>query len=402
MARIVGRLTALAVNKKRQPGVYPDGGGLYLQVSANGARSWIFRYMLHGRARWMGLGSLHDVGLSEARTLAAESRKRRADGTDPIEARKTTRALARLESAKAVTFADCAAQYIEAHRAGWRNAKHGDQWTNTLKTYAYPAFGTLPVQSVDTELVMRVLDPIWRVKTETASRVRSRVENILDWAKTKGYRQGENPARWRGHLENLLPARGKVRKVQHHPALPYDKIRPFVKALRHEEGTAALALEFAILTGSRTSEVIGARWTEFNLKMALWTVPANRIKGGREHRIPLSAPALAIVKKMKAVPVPDGEKPSEFVFPGGKEGKGLSNGAMLALLRRMKRTDITVHGFRSTVRDWAAEKTNYPREVAEMTLAHAVGDKVEAAYRRGDLFEKRRQLMADWARYCGD
>jgi integrase len=400
MARIVGRLSALAVGKKRQPGVYPDGGGLYLQVSASGARSWIFRYMLDGRARWMGLGSLHDVKLSEARTLAAECRKRRADGTDPIEARKAIRALARLESAKAVTFADCATQYIEAHRAGWRNAKHGDQWTNTLKTYAHPVFGSLPVQSVDTDLVMRVLDPIWRVKTETANRVRSRVENILDWAKTKGYRQGENPARWRGHLENLLPARGKVRKVQHHPALSYDKIRPFVKTLRREEGTASLALEFAILTGSRTSEVIGARWAEFNLKTALWTVPANRIKGGREHRIPLSAPALAIVKKMKALPVPDGEKPSEFVFPGGKAGKGLSNGAMLALLRRMKRTDITVHGFRSTVRDWAAEKTNYPREVAEMTLAHAVGDKVEAAYRRGDLFEKRRQLMADWAAFC--
>ena len=400
MARIVGRLSALAVNKKHQPGVYPDGGGLYLQVSANGARSWIFRYMLDGRARWMGLGSLHDVKLSEARTLAAESRKRRAEGTDPIEARKAIRALARLESAKAVTFADCAAQYIEAHRAGWRNAKHGDQWTNTLKTYAYPVFGSLPVQSVDTDLVMRVLDPIWREKTETASRVRSRVENILDWAKTKGYRQGENPARWRGHLENLLPARSKVHKVQHHPALPYDKIRPFVKALRREEGTAALALEFAILTGSRTNEVIGARWAELNLKAALWTVPANRIKGGREHRIPLSAPALTIVKKMKALPVPDGEKPSGFVFPGGKEGKGLSNGAMLALLRRMKRMDITVHGFRSTVRDWAAEKTNYPREVAEMTLAHAVGDKVEAAYRRGDLFEKRRLLMADWATFC--
>ena len=401
MGRGTGRLTALAVSKQRRAGVHPDGGGLYLQVSAGGARSWIYRYTLDGRARWMGLGSLRDVSLSEARELAAACRKRRSEGIDPIEARKTIRTVAKLESAKAITFAACAEAYVEANRSGWRNEKHAAQWTSTLKTYANPVFGSLPVQSVDTAMVMKVLEPIWTTKTETASRLRGRIECVLDWAKTREHRQGENPARWRGHIENLLPARSKVRKVEHHPALPYAKVKTFVKALRRQEGTAALAFEFLILTGGRTSEVVGARWNEIDVKKAVWTIPASRIKAGREHRVPLSARALEILTKMR--PTHDDkveDRVVEYVFPGGKAGRPLSNMALLALLKRMQRSEITPHGFRSTFRDWAAEETDYPREVAEMALAHAVGDKVEAAYRRGDLFEKRRALMAEWADYC--
>ena len=313
----------------------------------------------------------------------------------------TIRTVAKLESAKAITFDACAEAYVEANKSGWRNEKHAAQWTSTLRTYAYPVFGSLPVQSVDTAMVMKVLEPIWTTKTETASRLRGRIECVLDWAKTREYRQGENPARWRGHIENLLPARSKVRKVEHHPALPYAKVKTFVKALHRQEGTAALAFEFLILTAGRTSEVVGARWNEIDVKKAVWTIPANRIKAGREHRVPMSARALEILTKMR--PTHDDkvdDRVVEYVFPGGKAGRPLSNMALLALLKRMQRTEITPHGFRSTFRDWAAEETDYPREVAEMALAHAVGDKVEAAYRRGDLFEKRRALMAEWAAHC--
>jgi integrase len=403
MARIVGRLTALAVSKTRKKGYYADGGGLLLQVTSNGARSWVYRYMLDGRAREMGLGSLHDVNLGEARKRATECRGLRSAGRDPIEARKGVRDLAKLASVRGMTFAACAEAYVEANKAGWRNEKHAAQWASTLKTYAYPVFGSLPVQSVDTAMVMNVLESIWTTKTETASRVRGRIECVLDWAKTREYREGENPARWRGHIENLLPARSKVRKVEHHPALPFAKVRAFVRALRRQKGTAALAFEFLILTAARTSEVVGARWDEIDLKKVVWTIPANRIKAGREHRVPLSAPALAILKKMKIARDNEAEVDggaSEYVFSGGKKGQPLSNMALLALLKRMKRTDITAHGFRSSFRDWAAEETDHPREVAEMALAHTIGDKVEAAYRRGDLFDKRRALMAEWAEYC--
>jgi integrase len=311
-----------------------------------------------------------------------------------VEARKAKRAEERLTAATATTFEQCAERYIAAHRSGWRNPKHAAQWPSTLKTYAYPVFGSLPVQAVDTGLVMKVLEPIWHAKPETASRVRGRIEAVLDWATVRGYRKGENPARWRGHLDKLLPARGKVRKVEHHAALPYAEMGDFMAALREQEGIAARALEFLILTAARTSEVIGARWQEFDLEGKLWIVSADRIKGGKEHRVPLSGAALTIIEAMKET------RESEFVFPGGKAGKPLSNMAMLKALERMERTELTAHGFRSSFRDWSAERTNYPREVAEMALAHTVGDKVEAAYRRGDLFRKRRQLMAAWARYC--
>jgi integrase len=391
---MVGRLSALAVSRANQKGLYPDGGGLHLRVSASGAKAWVYRFMLHGRAREMGLGPLHIVSLAEARAKAAECRRLRWEGIDPIEARKGNRAQARLEAAKAVTFKDAADAYIKAHELGWRNSKHADQWRNTLDTYAGPVFGLLPVRQIDTALVMKVLEPLWKTKTETGSRLRGRIEAVLDWAAVRGYRKGDNPARWRGHLDKLLPRRSKVRKVAHHPALPYAEIGAFMQSLRHQEGTAARALEFLILTASRTSEVVGARWDEFQLKQELWIVPTSRIKGGKEHRVPLSSRALAIVENLNE------HKHGEWVFPGGKQSRPLSNMALLALLKRMGRRDLTAHGFRSTFRDWAAERTNYPRETAEMALAHTVGDKVEAAYRRGDLFDKRRRLMDEWARYC--
>jgi integrase len=390
------RLSAVALPKLREPGLYHDGGGLYLQVTRGGARTWVYRFMLHGRAREMGLGPLHIVSLAEARDKAREARKLRHEGIDPIEARRAKQAEDRLAAATAMTFQECAERYIEAHRAGWKNPKHAKQWPSTLETYVYPTFSALPVQVVDVGLVMKVLEPIWKTKPETASRVRGRIESILDWATARGYRKGENPARWRGHLDKLLPARGKVQKVKHHPALPYFEIGDFITALREQEGTAARALEFLILTATRTGEVIGGRWDEFDPEKKVWTIPGDRMKAAKEHRVPLSGRALAIVDEMKAERV--NEHP--FVFPGGRPGRPLSNMAMLKLLERMGRGDLTAHGFRSSFRDWAAEMTLFPTEVAEMALAHTVSDKVEAAYRRGDMFQKRRELMEAWARYC--
>jgi integrase len=394
MARSFNRLSAVAVRGLTRKGYYHDGGGLYLQVTAKGAKSWIFKYMLDGRAREMGLGPEHAVSLADARKRATECRRLCADGVDPIETRRAEHDRKKLEAAKAVTFDACAAAYIEAHESRWRNAKHRDQWRNTLSTYASPVFGSLPVQAVDVGLVTRALEPIWQTKPETASRLRGRIEQILDWATVRGYRQGDNPARWRGHLDKLLPARSKIREVEHHAALPYDEIADFLAALRSQEGIAARALEFLILTAARTGEVIEARWDEIDLDEKIWVVPAARMKAGREHRVPLSPMAVAIVEQMKEC------RESEFAFPGGKRGKPLSNMAMLKALGRMGRHDLTAHGFRSTFRDWAAERTNFPREVAEAALAHTIGDKVEAAYRRGDLFRKRRQLMEAWARFC--
>lgn len=404
MARGACKLTARTVAAIREPGRYGDGGGLWLQVSRSGSKSWLFRYMHHGRARAMGLGAVDTVPLSEARAAALAARKLLASGVDPVEARKAERRQARLAAAKALTFKDAAEACIDARKTGWRNAKHALQWRNSLATYAYPVLGAVPVQDIDVGLVMKVLEPLWSAKTETASRVRGRIEAVLDWATARGYREGENPARWRGHLQNLLPARTRVRKVTHHPALPYTEIADFMRALRQQEGVAARALEFLILTATRTSETIGARWSEIDLENKVWTIPATRIKAGKEHRVPLSAQAGAVLEKMRALGagatprVPPGQ--CGDVFPGGRPGKPLSSMALLALLARMGRGDVTAHGFRSTFRDWAAERTAFPREVAEMALAHAVGDKVEAAYRRGDLFEKRRRLMEAWAKFC--
>ena len=348
MARTIGRLTALKVSKAVQPGMYGDGGGLYLRVTRDGTKNWVFRFMLNGRPRWMGMGPLHTIGLAEARARAAECRRQRHDGIDPIDARRAERQQARLDAARTITFKECA-EFGKARK--------------------------------------------------TASRLRGRIEAVLDWAKVRGYRGGENPARWRGHIDKLLPARSKVRRVAHHAALLYAELQGFLVNLREQDSVAARALEFTILTAARTGETIGVRWSEFNIAGKVWTIPAARMKAGKEHRVPLSERVLAILSEMK--PPGDAEKIGEkFVFPGGKAGKPLSNMAFLMLLRRMKRGDLTTHGFRSSFRDWAAERTNFASEVVEMALAHAVGDKVEAAYRRSDLFEKRRRLMDAWAEFC--
>ena len=397
MASQIGRLKALTVTRAKEKGLYADGAGLYLQIAAAGSKSWIFRYRMNGRKtpRDMGLGPVHTVTLAEARDKAREARKLILEGVDPIEAKRARKQARALEAASAMVFKDCAKKYIAAHKAGWRNAKHANQWTSTLETYAYPVFGSLPVASIDTALVTKVLEPIWNNKTQTASRVRGRIEAILDWATARGFRVGENPARWRGHLDKLLPARSKVQKVKHHKALSYTEIGAFMKKLREQEGVAVRALEWLILTASRTSETIGATWDEIDFEAKIWTIPAERIKGGKEHRVPLSSEALKIAKEMYKL------KDGDYVFQGGKRGKPLSTNALLALLKRMDHQGLTAHGFRSTFRDWAAEQTNYPCEVAEMALAHTIEDKVEAAYRRGDLFEKRKRLMAEWAQYCG-
>jgi integrase len=348
----------------------------------------------------MGMGPLHTVSLAEARKRAAEHRLRRHDGIDPIEARRAERQQKRLDDAKTITFKECAEACINAHRAGWRNAHHATQWTTSIATYAYPVIGELSVQAIDTAIVLKVLEPIWTTKPETASRVRGRIEAVLNWASAREFRQGENPARWRGHLDKLLPARSKVRKVVHHAALPYDELAGFLVSLRKEGGIAARAFEFAILTAARTNEALGAQWSEINWLDKTWTVPADRMKAGKEHRVPLSAHALAILQGMQALRSAADGQDDAFIFPGAKRGRPLSDMAFLMLLKRMGRADVTVHGFRSSFRDWAAERTNFQSDVVEMALAHAVGSKVEAAYRRGDLFEKRRRLMVAWTTFC--
>jgi integrase len=390
---MAGKLTALKVRALTAPGRYGDGKGLWLQVRDADHRSWLFRYKVHGRSRMMGLGAVEDVPLAEARAAADEARKLVRRGIDPIDDRNADRA-AKAAAARGISFREVAERYIEAHRPGWRNAKHAGQWTSTLATYAYPAFGELSVSAIDIGAVMRVLEPLWRTKTETASRVRGRIESVLDYATARGWRTGDNPARWRGHLENLLPARSKVRRVEHHAALPWRDVGAFMGQLRRQQGVAARALEFLILTGARTGEVLGARWSEIDADT--WTVPGERMKAGREHRVPLSAAALAVLAQMR----PDGATAGAWVFPGGRAGRPLSSMALLMLLRRMGFGALTAHGFRSSFRDWCGESTGYAREVAEAALAHTLKDKAEAAYARGDLFEKRRRLMEDWAAFC--
>ena len=404
MSRQIGKLSAVAIPRIKQQGLHADGGGLNLRVTASGGKSWVFRFMLNGKAREMGLGALNAVSLAEARKKSEGCRNLLTEGTDPINARNATHTKTRLDEARNQTFRQCAEAYIETHKSGWRNAKHIWQWENTLSRFVYPVFNDMPVQDVGVSEVMKVLEPIWSVKTETASRIRGRIEVILDWATTREYRRGENPARWRGHLENLLPKRSKVQKVKHQPALTYSQMGDFMAALKGQEGTAALALAFTILTAGRTAEVIGAAWNEIDLQKGIWIVPAHRIKSGREHRVPLSESALHILKELKKqhnlIEQKKDANKNSWVFNGQKHGKPLSNTAMLMLLRRMERQDITVHGFRSSFRDWAAEQTNFAREVAESALAHISGDKVEQAYQRGDFLDKRRQLMNAWARYC--
>jgi integrase len=392
MPRLINRLSAIKVSKTSKPGYYPDGAGLYLQVSDNGSKSWIFRFMLNRRPREMGLGSLNTISLAEAREAAVVCRKQLQQGVDPIEARKVIKAERRAQIIAQPTFDECAQLYIEAHNAGWRNPKHAQQWKNTLATYASPAFGKVPIYLIDVSLVMKAIEPIWKTKPETANRVRGRVEAILDWAAVRKFRKAENPARWRGNLDKLLPARAKIAKVQHHPALPYSELPAFVAALAKREGAAPKALEFIILTACRVGEAVSAKRGE--VKGGIWTVPANRMKSGREHRVPLSKPALNVLSAVEEI------SDSDFIFPGWREKTCLTTAACLKLLRDMGHGNITTHGFRSTFRDWCAEQTKFPREIAEAALAHVLEDKTEAAYQRGDLLKRRAELMNAWATYC--
>lgn len=386
-------MKALEVQRLKQPGLHFVGTvpGLALQVTSSGARSWLLRVMVGGKRREMGLGGYPAVTLAMAHEKARNARELIRQGIDPILLANQAQSALKAEQAKALTFEQCAEAYIEAHEAGWRNEKHGQQWRNTLKTYVYPVMGDMLVHDIALAHVLKVLEPIWRTKTETASRLRGRMESVLDWAKGRGYRQGDNPAAWKGNLDAQLPKREKVAKVEHHEALAVSEVGAFMRQLRNQEGTGARALELAILTAARSGEVRGMTWDELDLEAGLWVVPASRMKAGREHRVPLSTAALEL---LKAQPV---QTETRLVFPSPRSGP-LSDMTLTAVLRRMS-VDAVPHGFRSTFRDWAAERTNYPNEVCEMALAHVVSDKVEAAYRRGDLFEKRRRLMEDWARF---
>lgn len=391
-----GKLAPIAL-KKLADGWHSDGGNLYLLVRGE-SRGWVFRFVApDGRRRNMGLGSLYSVSLAEARKHAAtlrEQTKHPLTPIDPIAARQETRLNNKLTQRKHMTFKACALAYIEAHRSEWKSTKHAQQWENTLAAYAYPIFGDLPVSTVDDALVLKVLMPIWSEKTETATRLRGRIEVILDWATFNKFRSGENPARWKGHLDNSLAKPNKIAKVKHHAALPYPEIAPFMADLRNREGLGARALEFAILTAARSGEVRNAVWSEIDKTAQVWVIPAERMKMQKEHRVPLST---AAIKLLAALPRLDD---SALIFPSSRVGKTMSDMTMTAVLRRMEREDLTAHGFRSTFRDWAAEATNYPSDMAEMALAHSIGDKVEAAYRRGDMLQKRLRMMQDWATYC--
>ncbi|TVO53173.1 DUF4102 domain-containing protein [Denitromonas halophila] len=388
------KLSPLQVKNLSKAGRYGDGAGLMLNVTTGGSKSWIFRYMISGRDHWMGLGPYPDVGLAEARELATENRKKIRNGIDPLEERESRAAEDRANSAKAVTFDWCAQQYIEAHRPTWSNPKHAEQWASTLRTYAAPIIGKLDVSRIETSHIMKILEPEWLTKTETLSRLRGRIERILDWATVRKYRTGENPARLKGHLEALLPPRSRLKVEKHFTALPYAEMAPFMTDLRKQEGIAAKACEFAILTAARSGEVRGATWSEIDMDAALWTIPAERMKAAREHRVTLSKEALSLLRTMQEL-----STDPQLIFPGRDAGRPLSDMSLTAVLKRMKRP-VTMHGFRSSFRDWAAEISNYPKEMADMALAHKVADKVEAAYRRGDMVQKRRAMMQDWADYC--
>ena len=380
----MARLSAAAVAKLKKPGRYAVGDNLYLQISTWHTKAWVFRYTLNGTPRHMGMGPCDLITLAEARAKARDARRLLLDGIDPLEAKQSARRQRLLATTRAKTFKECAEALIASREAGWRRSS--GQWHQSLRAYVYPRIGEVSAADIDTAAVMSVLQPIWTKLPETASRVRGRIEAVLSWAKVHGLRDGDNPARWRGHLDQLLPARAKVKRVEHFTALSYDKIGNFMAELAGQQDMAARALQFAILTATRSGEVLGARWNE--IKGHIWTISPERMKGGREHRVPLSDRALALLPRKRA----------ELVFSGAHGRLGPN-----ALTRVIKRLgyNVTAHGFRSTFRDWAAETTAFPNHVVEQALAHAISSGVEAAYRRGDLFEKRRELMEAWAHYCG-
>jgi integrase len=391
MGRGNHRLRALQIARLKQPGSYGDGGNLYLQIGTAGNRHWFFRFMQGGRSRKMGLGGADVVTLAEAREQALAARKLVQKGIDPIEARQSCKAASRAETARQISLRQCGEKYIAAHKAGWRSADHSRQWPSSLENHVYPTLGDLSVDAIGTGHVMKVLEPIWTAKPETASRLRGRIESVLDFAAARGFRSGENPARWRGHLENLLPARNKVAAIKHFPALPFNEVAGFMRELRELPGSAARALEFGILCASRSGEVLGARWSEIDLQNRMWVIPGQRMKSGKEHRCPLSSRALEILEGL-----PRGK--GELVFE--RKGKPLSRDALQRVLKRMGRDDIVMHGFRSSFADWAAERTAYSSELRELALAHAVGNRIEQAYRRTDMLDRRRRLAEDWSAFC--
>jgi integrase len=404
MARERGKLTAFEVERKKQPGTYNDGGGLYLQVTSPSARSWLFRYRSPGHlsrngkplTREMGLGSLSVVSLHEAREEGAKCRQALRNGVDPLEMKRANRERAHLAAAKSLTFREAAQAYHAAHRASWRSALHAEQWSTSLDQHVMPTLGHLSVAAIDTTLLMKVIEPLWVCKTESASRIRARIERILEWAKVRGYRSGENPARWKGHLDMLLAKPGALKKAngsRNYSALPYAQIAEFMVELRRHDTVAARALEFTILCAARSGEVRNGKWPEIDEHARVWTIPPEKMKGGRVHRVPLSARALAVLKHMRSV------RQNEYIFPG-RSRENLPPMAMYKALRGMGR-HVTTHGFRATFKTWASECTTFQRETVEAALAHVSGDKLEAAYNRGDQLQKRARLMAAWADYCG-
>jgi integrase len=400
MAQEINRLKAIDIPRLTDPGMYPDGDGLYLQVKGPAARSWVYRYTLQGKARWMGLGSVQTLSLGAARLKRNDERQKIKSGVDPVAVAKVEAEAVRAAKEAAVikvkTFADCVDDYLNDHNQSWRNAKHRQQWRSTLETYAFPIIRKLPLAAITAAHVVEVLRPIWIEKNETARRVRGRIEAVLDYAANPDDLAYRNPAALTAQLRKKLPRLPASRRPKHHAALPYSQIGRFMSDLVQREGSAARALEFLILTATRTSETLLARWDEIDLAGATWTIPGERMKAGKPHRVPLSDRALGVIKTMREV------RESDFMFPGLKAGRPLSNMALLAVLDRMGRAEITAHGFRSTFRDWAGEHAKEPREVAEAALAHVIKDKSEAAYARSDLLERRRPLMARWAKYCGE
>jgi integrase len=392
--KIVRGLTSLDAKRINKRGMHADGSNLYLSVAKNGSRSWIFRYRLGNRRRHLGLGPVDQVPLAEARKRADAARRQLYDGVDPVEARREKRVASRLAAARSVTFRSCVEHYVAAHRAGWRSAKHATQWATTLETYAYPTLGALPVHAIGSREVLSVLSPIWVEKAVTASRLRGRIEKVINFARAHSWREGDdNPARW-SVLSPLLPEKNKVAQVKHFGAVPVDEIPTFTATLRSQQGMAALALQFTLLTAARSSEALGARWCEIDLDDATWTVPAERTKAMRSHRVPLGGDALDL---LRALP---GLRDGELVFPSVR-GKVLPSVAMSRVMKACGYPTATVHGLRSSFRDWVAEKTSFPGEVAEAALAHVVADRTEAAYRRTTLFARRAEMMQAWANYCG-
>jgi integrase len=392
MARLTQRLNSLQVQQLKDRGWYPDGQGLYLQISATGSKSWVFRFTREGKQRWHGLGAFSAMhSLKDARLAAEHCRQQLRQDIDPIEHKQAIKQERRLAEASRVNFESCAHMYIDRHKHGWKNQKHLTQWQNTLQTYAYPVIGGLPIQVIDVQQVLQIVEPIWHTKTETANRVRQRIELVLDWATAMGFREGVNPARWRGHMEKLLPKPSRVKPVEHHSALQYSEVPELFTALSELDTTASRLLQATALTAARSSEMRLAEWSEIDLDQAVWEVPLERMKSRRPHRVPLSTELVELLQGLN--------QSSRFVFSNSNGQKPLSEAAVRKLLKSMV-PDVTLHGFRSTFRDWCAEQTDFQRELAEKALSHSLSSQVEAAYQRGDMFEKRRTLMTAWSDYC--